>query len=206
MALFPKRVVVHAVLLAAACGEPACTERAGDNRPNEGQSVLPAGLLMLALPPQGWRIMVGGDAGCRRKRPGERHPLAERPALPRLSRRQSDPRSSSRIIGTTPAFAACVRRADIPRFAGIATRASTIMRQYNPSARTDQEAEYWTSGHGRRLKASAEGENATARSGGRHLCRLPRRPRHPGREECQLARLSDPRRGNLRPLPRRRKT
>jgi hypothetical protein len=33
------------------------------------------------------------------------------------------------------------------------------MRQYNPSARTDQEAEYWTSGHGRRLKASMEGEN-----------------------------------------------
>ena len=34
------------------------------------------------------------------------------------------------------------------------------MRRYNPSARTDQEAEYWTSGHGRHLKASIEGENA----------------------------------------------
>jgi predicted CXXCH cytochrome family protein len=36
------------------------------------------------------------------------------------------------------------------------------MRKYNPSARTDQEAEYWTSGHGRRLKASVAGKNPAA--------------------------------------------
>ena len=36
------------------------------------------------------------------------------------------------------------------------------MRKYNPSARTDQEAEYWTSGHGRRLKASIEGKKPEA--------------------------------------------
>ena len=32
------------------------------------------------------------------------------------------------------------------------------MRQFDPSARTDQTAEYWTSGHGRRLKASLESD------------------------------------------------
>ena len=36
------------------------------------------------------------------------------------------------------------------------------MRKYNPSARTDQEGEYWTSGHGRRLKASIEGKKPEA--------------------------------------------
>jgi predicted CXXCH cytochrome family protein len=49
---------------------------------------------------------------------------------------------------------------DIPGFCGHCHSSIEYMRRYAPSARTDQEAEYWTSGHGRRLKASAEGENA----------------------------------------------
>jgi predicted CXXCH cytochrome family protein len=49
--------------------------------------------------------------------------------------------------------------ADIPSFCGHCHSSIETMRKYNPSARTDQEAEYWTSGHGRRLKASLEGEN-----------------------------------------------
>jgi predicted CXXCH cytochrome family protein len=51
-------------------------------------------------------------------------------------------------------------RADIPSFCGHCHSSIDFMRRYNPSARTDQETEYWTSGHGRRLKASVEGENA----------------------------------------------
>lgn len=50
-------------------------------------------------------------------------------------------------------------RADVPAFCGRCHSSIDYMRQFEPSARTDQEAEYWTSGHGRRLKASAEGEN-----------------------------------------------
>ncbi len=65
----------------------------------------------------------------------------------------------SRIIVTTPRFTACVRGTEIPGFCGRCHSNIDYMRQYNPSARTDQEKEYWTSGHGRRLKASAEGDN-----------------------------------------------
>jgi predicted CXXCH cytochrome family protein len=49
--------------------------------------------------------------------------------------------------------------ADIPSFCGHCHSSIETMRRYNPSARTDQETEYWTSGHGRRLKASIAGEN-----------------------------------------------
>ena len=49
--------------------------------------------------------------------------------------------------------------ADIPAFCGHCHSSIDYMRQYAPSARTDQEAEYWTSGHGKRLKATAGDKN-----------------------------------------------
>jgi predicted CXXCH cytochrome family protein len=54
---------------------------------------------------------------------------------------------------------------DLPAFCGHCHSSIDYMRRFAPSARTDQEAEYWTSGHGRRLKASAEGENAQVDEG-----------------------------------------
>lgn len=57
-----------------------------------------------------------------------------------------------------PTFHGLGSRGDIPAFCGRCHSDIDYMRQYNPSARTDQEEEYWTSGHGRRLKASMEGE------------------------------------------------
>jgi predicted CXXCH cytochrome family protein len=59
-----------------------------------------------------------------------------------------------------PGFRSLSSRADIPSFCGHCHSDIEFMRKFNPSARTDQEAEYWTSGHGRRLKATSEGENA----------------------------------------------
>lgn len=58
-----------------------------------------------------------------------------------------------------PTFHDIRSREKIPAFCGKCHSSIDFMRQYNPSARTDQEEEYWTSGHGRRLKASSEGEN-----------------------------------------------
>jgi hypothetical protein len=58
-----------------------------------------------------------------------------------------------------PTFHSLRSRNNIPAFCGRCHSNIDYMRQYNPSARTDQEEEYWTSGHGRRLKASTEGEN-----------------------------------------------
>ncbi len=43
--------------------------------------------------------------------------------------------------------------ADIPGFCGHCHSNPETMRQYSPSPRSDQEAIYWTSGHGHRLKA-----------------------------------------------------
>lgn len=45
---------------------------------------------------------------------------------------------------------------DIATFCGRCHSDIQYMRQFNPSARTDQEVEYWTSGHGQRLKESLE--------------------------------------------------
>jgi predicted CXXCH cytochrome family protein len=57
-----------------------------------------------------------------------------------------------------PTFRSLRSRDKVPEFCGHCHSNVDYMRQYNPSARTDQEVEYWTSGHGRRLKASTEGE------------------------------------------------
>ncbi len=58
-----------------------------------------------------------------------------------------------------PTFYSLRPRDKIPGFCGRCHSDIDYMRRYNPSARTDQEAEYWTSGHGRRLRASAAGDN-----------------------------------------------
>lgn len=58
-----------------------------------------------------------------------------------------------------PTFRSVRSPEDVPAFCGHCHSDIDYMRRFNPSARTDQEKEYWTSGHGQRLKASAEGEN-----------------------------------------------
>jgi ferredoxin len=47
----------------------------------------------------------------------------------------------------------------VPEFCGRCHSDIVYMRRFNPSARTDQEAEYWTSGHGQKLK---EGDTKVA--------------------------------------------
>lgn len=59
-----------------------------------------------------------------------------------------------------PDFRSLRARANVPAFCGHCHSNIDYMRRYNPSARTDQESEYWTSGHGRRLKASSGGDNS----------------------------------------------
>ena len=46
--------------------------------------------------------------------------------------------------------------ADIPSFCGHCHSDPVFMRNYDPTPRTDQEALYWTSGHGRKLKESGD--------------------------------------------------
>ena len=48
--------------------------------------------------------------------------------------------------------------ADVPEFCGSCHANIVYMRHYQPSPRTDQLSEYWTSGHGQRLKASGDPE------------------------------------------------
>ena len=59
-----------------------------------------------------------------------------------------------------PTFRSVLRPGDIPAFCGHCHSSFEYMRRYTPSARTDQEAEYWTSGHGRHLKASMQESKA----------------------------------------------
>lgn len=50
---------------------------------------------------------------------------------------------------------------DVAAFCGHCHSKIEYMRKYEPSPRTDQEAEYWTSGHGQRLKATGDPKVAT---------------------------------------------
>lgn len=65
-----------------------------------------------------------------------------------------------------PDFRSVASPADVPEFCGHCHSQLDYMRHYNPSSRTDQVSEYWTSGHGQRLKewiaaqASANDANA----------------------------------------------
>lgn len=64
--------------------------------------------------------------------------------------------------------------ADVPTFCGRCHSNIEYMRQYQPSPRTDQESEYWTSGHGQRLKADGDANVATCISchGGHGILRV----------------------------------
>jgi predicted CXXCH cytochrome family protein len=59
-----------------------------------------------------------------------------------------------------PTFRSLRERANVPEFCGHCHSSIETMRRFAPSARTDQESEYWTSGHGRRLKASSQDSRA----------------------------------------------
>jgi len=50
---------------------------------------------------------------------------------------------------------------DLPAFCGHCHSNVEYMRKYQPSPRTDQESEYWTSGHGQRLKTDGDKDVAT---------------------------------------------
>ena len=58
-------------------------------------------------------------------------------------------------------FRAIKSPADIPDFCGRCHSNIEYMRHFNPSPRTDQLAEYWTSGHGKQLKATGDAKVAT---------------------------------------------
>ena len=158
MSLLPKRVAVRLAILAAACG--CLPAQMGWTQPaDEPESVLPADY---------------SCSVCHRKDGelwSETTPVAEEKDLVDDIHWQKGLRCHDCHGGSAslddfknhrddPSFRLLSSRADIPAFCGHCHSNIETMRRYNPSARTDQEAEYWTSGHGRRLKASLEGENA----------------------------------------------
>ncbi len=61
-------------------------------------------------------------------------------------------------------FKAVKSPADVPAFCGNCHANIEYMRRYRPSPRTDQLSEYWTSGHGRALKATGDPKVATCLS------------------------------------------
>ena len=74
-----------------------------------------------------------------------------------------DPTSTDFAAAHSPdkAFRAVKSPADVPAFCGNCHANIEYMRHYRPSPRTDQLAEYWTSGHGKRLKATGDPKVAT---------------------------------------------
>jgi predicted CXXCH cytochrome family protein len=158
MGLLPKQVVVRLALLTAACASqwaPTARGQAGD----EDQSALPADYSCSLCHRRGGELW------------SETTPVAEETDLADDIHWQKGLRCHECHGGSPtleafknhrddPSFHALNSRADLPSFCGRCHSNIETMRSYNPSARTDQESEYWTSGHGRRLKASLEGENA----------------------------------------------
>jgi Cytochrome c3 len=61
----------------------------------------------------------------------------------------------------TAGFKSLKNRADVPDFCGKCHSDVNFMRRYQPSARVDQVTEYWTSGHGKKLKADGDPKVAT---------------------------------------------
>jgi predicted CXXCH cytochrome family protein len=157
MTLLPKRVPVAIVLLAAAWANLSAHTSCGQVT-SEDQAALPADYSCLM---------------CHRKEGdlwSEATPIVEEKDLANDVHWQKGLRCHDCHGGSPtlddfknhrddPSFRPLRSRADIPAFCGHCHSSIEFMRKYNPSARTDQEAEYWTSGHGRRLKASMEGEN-----------------------------------------------
>lgn len=82
----------------------------------------------------------------------------KKPAPPEKGKEPVPPQKSAPQKGTTPE-AGYARQ--IPGFCGRCHSDIQYMRRYNPSPRTDQESEYWTSGHGQRLKATGDAKVAT---------------------------------------------
>jgi predicted CXXCH cytochrome family protein len=158
MTFLPERIPVGLALLAASCASLTAQTGWGQSA-NEVQSVLPAdyscsvchrkeGDLWSATTPLVEEKDLVNDIHWQKGlRCHDCH--GGNPALDQFKNHRDD-------TGFHPLHS----RADIPSFCGRCHSSIETMRRYNPSARTDQEAEYWTSGHGRHLKASLEGENA----------------------------------------------
>jgi hypothetical protein len=74
-----------------------------------------------------------------------------------------DPTTADFAAAHSPdkSFKAVKSPADVPAFCGNCHANIEYMRRYRPSPRTDQLAEYWTSGHGKTLKASGDKNVAT---------------------------------------------
>ena len=60
-----------------------------------------------------------------------------------------------------PSFRSLASPKNIPAFCGHCHSNTKYMRHYRPSPRVDQEAEYWTSGHGQRLQENGDAKVAT---------------------------------------------
>lgn len=158
MTALPNRVVVELTLLAACCvylpARPVWGQAASD-----GQTVLPddyscsvchrkAGELWSEATPVVEEKDLANDIHWQKGlRCHDCH--GGSPTLDQFKNHRDD-----------PSFRSLQSRANVPAFCGHCHSNIETMRRYDPSARTDQEAEYWTSGHGRRLKASIEAENA----------------------------------------------
>ena len=134
-------------------------------------------------------VQVSYSLGCVE----ERRALAKGNSLPGLPRRQSDLQDTPRP--TRPRaddFRAIKSPADIPDFCGRCHSNIDYMRHFNPSPRTDQLAEYWTSGHGKQLKATRRSESGHVYFLPRQAARQCRRSdaaRHSSGERARLARL-----------------
>jgi len=59
---------------------------------------------------------------------------------------------SMNAMSPAKGFRGAPKKAEIPQFCGRCHSDSTYMRRFNPSLRTDQLSQYWTSVHGKRLK------------------------------------------------------
>lgn len=74
-----------------------------------------------------------------------------------------DPTSTqfANVHSVEAGFLSLKSKADQPAFCGRCHSNIDFMRKYQPSPRTDQESEYWTSGHGQRLKNHEDQNVAT---------------------------------------------
>ena len=90
-----------------------------------------------------------------------RHSLAERAPLPGLPRRRSDQLGRGRGPFERRRFQGREIAGRRPRVLRQLPRQHRIHEALPPSPRTDQLAEYWTSGHGKALKATGDPKVAT---------------------------------------------